>query len=123
MISAAGDAESVKFGAGFTVRDTEVVLVRLPEVPTMVALIVPVAAVLLIASVKVLLLVVLAGLNEAVIPLGSPEAERLTLSLKPFCGAMVIVLVPLAPCTMLKFAGEADRKKLGLDPGQLFTKF
>ncbi len=74
-----------------------VVCVRLPEVPVMVTVTVPVVAVLLAASVKVLVLVVLVGLKEAVTPLGEPEADRLTLPLKPFCGVTLMVLVPLAP--------------------------
>lgn len=49
-------------------------------------------------AVKVSVLVVAAfvGLKDAVTPLGKPEADKLTLLLKPFCGATVIVLVPLA---------------------------
>jgi len=79
------------------VRLTVVVLVRLPEVPVTVTVAVPVVAELLAVSVKVLLLVVLAGLNDAVTPLGSPEADKLTLLVKPFAGATVIVEVPLLP--------------------------
>jgi len=75
----------------------EVVLVKLPELPVMVTLTVPVAAVLLAVSVKVLVLVVLGGLKEAVTPLGRPEADMLTLPLKPFCGVTVMLLLPLAP--------------------------
>ena len=57
----------------------------------------PVVAVLVAASVKVLVLVVEAGLNDAVTPVGNPEADRLTLLLKPFCAVTVTVLVPLLP--------------------------
>jgi len=62
-----------------------------------VAVAVPVAAVLLAVNVRVLVVVVLPGLNAAVTPLGKPEAERLTLLLKPLCGVTVMVLVPFAP--------------------------
>src|SRR5713226_207358 len=121
-----GEAESVKFGVGtgFTVRETVVVLVRLPEVPVMVTVAVPVVAVLLAVSVKVLVLIVLLGLKDALTPLGRPEADRLTVPLNPFCGVTVIVLVPLAPCVMVKLLGEADSTKVGVavDPGQLFAK-
>jgi|SRR5579864_2071017 len=82
---------------GCTVSDRVVVLVKLPEVPVMLTLTVPVLAVLLAVRVKVLVLVVLVGLNEALTPVGKPEADKLTLPLKPFCGVIVIVLVPLAP--------------------------
>ena len=70
---------------------------------------VPVAAVLLAVSVNVLVLAVLLGLNDAVTPLGRPDADRLTLLLKPFCGVTVMVLVPAAPCRIARLFGDADR--------------
>jgi hypothetical protein len=87
--------------------------VRLPEVPVMVTVAVPGVAVLLAASVSVLVLVVEAELNEAVTPVGTPEADKATLPLKAFCGVTVIVLVPLAPCTTVTLVGDADRVKFG----------
>jgi len=69
---------------------------------------VPVAAVLLDASVNVLVVAVLLGLNDAVTPLGRPDADKLTLLLKPFCGLTVMVLVPLVPCTIIKLFGDAE---------------
>ena len=48
-------------------------------------------------SVRVLVPAVLAGANHAVIPAGSPEAVRLTLSWKPFRGVTPIVVVALLP--------------------------
>jgi len=66
------------------VRETVVLLVKLPEVPVMVTVTVPVVAVLLAVSVNVLVLVVLLGLNDAVTPLGRPDTDKLTLPLKPF---------------------------------------
>jgi hypothetical protein len=86
IVTLFGDAEIVKFGtgAGFTVRETVVVFVKLPEVPVTVTVTVPVAAVLLAVSVNVLVLVVLLGLNDAVTPLGRPDAVKPTLPLKPF---------------------------------------
>ncbi len=85
------------------------VFVKMPEVPVMVGVTVPVAAVLLAVSVNVLVLVVLLGLNEAVTPLGRPDADKLTLPLKPFCGVTVMVLAPLAPCAIVKLLGDAER--------------
>jgi hypothetical protein len=85
----------------------------LPDVPVTVTVTVPVVAVLLAVSVNVLVLVVLLGLNEAVTPLGRPDADRLTLPVKPFCGVTVTVLVPLAPCTIVTLLGEAEREKFG----------
>jgi hypothetical protein len=107
-----GDAESVKLGTGtgFTVRETVAAFVKLPEVPVMVTVAVPVVAVLLAISVRVLVVVVLVGLKEAVTPLGRPEADKLTLPLKPFCGVTVMVLVPLVPCIMLRLPGDTPRE-------------
>jgi hypothetical protein len=86
-----------------------VVLVKPPDVPVMVTVTVPVAAVPLAVSVNVLVLVVLLGLNDAVTPLGRPDADKLTLPLKPFCGVIVMVLAPLAPCVIVKLFGDAER--------------
>jgi hypothetical protein len=82
---------------------------KLPDVPVMVTVTVPVVAVLLAVSVNVLVLAVLLGLKDAVTPLGSPDADKLTLLLKPFCGVTVIVLVPAVPCVIVKLLGEAER--------------
>ena len=65
--------------------------------PVIVIVAGPVAAVLLAVNVSVLVFVVEAGLNDCVTPLGKPDADRLTLLVKPFCGVTVIVLVPLFP--------------------------
>src|SRR5258708_29892717 len=71
---------------------------------------VPVAAVLVALSVRTLVLVALAGLNEeAVTPLGKPATDSATLPLKPFCGVTVMVLVPLPPCVSVY--GVAERLK------------
>jgi len=90
---------------------TVVVLVKPPDIPVMVTEAVPVAAVPLAVRVNVLVLVVLLGLNDAVTPLGRPDADKLTLPLKPFCGVTVMVLTPLAPCVMLRLLGDAERVK------------
>jgi len=102
-----------------------VLFVKLPEVPVMVTVAAPAVAVLLAVSVKVLVAVAGLGLKEAVTPLGKPDADKLTLPLKPFWGVSEIVLEPLAPCVTVKLLGEAESVKLwmGVDPGQLFTKF
>jgi len=92
-----GDAERAKLGGGFTVKDTEAVLDRLPDEPVTVTVAVPVVAEALAVSVNVLVFVVLLGLNAAVTPLGKPDADKLTLPLKPFRGVTLMVLVPDAP--------------------------
>ena len=86
-----------------------VVLVKLPDEPVTVTVTVPVVAVLLAVSVNMLVLAVLLGLNEAVTPLGRPDADKLTLPLKPPCGMTVMVLAPLVPCATVKLFGDADR--------------
>ena len=86
-----------------------VVLVKLPDEPVTVTVTVPVVAVLLAVSVNMLVLAVLLGLNDAVTPLGRPDADKLTLLPKPFWGVTVMVLAPLAPCTTVKLFGDADR--------------
>ena len=77
----------------------------------MVTVAVPVVALLLAVSVRVLVVVAELGLNDAVTPLGRPDAERLTLPVKPFCGATVTVPAPLAPWMILTLFGDADRLK------------
>jgi hypothetical protein len=110
-----GDAERVKFAGrtAFTVSETVVALDKLPDKPVMVTVAVPVAAVLLAVSVNELAPVVLVGLNDAVTPLGRPDADKLTLPLKPFWGVTVIALVLLEPCATVTLLGDAESEKLG----------
>ena len=75
---------SDEFATAVTVAVIEVVLVRVPEDPLTFTVKVPVAAVLVAVRVNVLVEVLLVGLKVAVTPLGKPEAEKLTLPLKPF---------------------------------------
>ena len=89
------------------------VFVKLPDEPVTVTVTVPVAAMLLAVSVNVLVPAVLPGLNDAVTPLGRPDADKLTLLLKPFCGVTVMVLVPVVPCASVKLFGEAEKAKFG----------
>ena len=119
-----GDAESVKLPLLFRVSEIVVVLVKNPDVPVIVTLVTPVVAVPLAVNVKVLVLVALAGLNVAVTPVGSPDADKLTLLLKPFTGVIVIVLVPLLLCAIVRLLGDAESEKPGMGPpvGQFATK-
>ena len=96
-------------GGGVTVRVIVVVFVKVPDVPVMVTVTVPVVAALPAVSVNVLVVVVGLGLNDALTPFGRPEADKLTLPLKPFCGVTLIVLVPLPPCVIVKLVGDAER--------------
>jgi hypothetical protein len=113
IVKVLGDAESVKFPGGLTVRERAVVFVKLPDEPVIVTVTVPVAAALPAVSVNVLVFAVLVGLNDAVTPLGRPDADKLTLLLKPNCGLTVIVLEPLAPCAIVILLGEVEREKFG----------
>ena len=81
----------------------------MPDVPVTVTVAVPIAAVLLAVSVNVLALAEPVGLNDAVTPLGRPDAVKLTLPLKPFCGLTEMVLAPLAPWAIVKLLGDAER--------------
>jgi hypothetical protein len=93
-----------------TVSVTVVVWVRLPEVPVMVTVAWPNAAVLEAVRVRVLLVVALVGLKAAVTPVGRPLAERATDPAKLLMGVTVTVLVPAAPWTTLTLVGEAERE-------------
>jgi hypothetical protein len=90
------------------VRTIVVVLIKPLNVPVTVTVAVPVVAVLLAVNVSVLVVAVLLGLNDAVRPLGRPDADKLTLPLKPFCGVTVMVLAPLAPCTIVKLLSDVE---------------
>lgn len=112
MVRLLGEAERVKFGGGFTVRESVAELDRFPDEPVMVTVAAPVVAVPLAVSVRVLVPVVLAGLNDAMTPLGKPEADKLTLPLKPPCGLTAMLLAPLAPWMMVRLLGDAESVKL-----------
>ena len=92
ILRLAGVADRLKFGAPLTAKESVVELLRLPLTPRMVTVKVPMAALVLAVKVKLLVLVVLAGLNDAVTPLGRPEAERLTAPLNPLSGVTVMVV-------------------------------
>jgi hypothetical protein len=108
-----GLADNEKLGVAVTVNVIVVVSVKLPDVPVTVTVDVPVVAVELAVRVNVLEDVAGLGLNAAVTPLGKPEAENVTLPLKPLAGVIVIVLVPALPCRTLKLLGFAVNEKVG----------
>ena len=89
-----------------------VAAVRLPEVPVIVTVAVPVFAVLLALNVTTFDEVAGFALKVAVTPLGTPDTVKATLPENPFTGVMVIVLVPLpTPCVMVTELGAAERVK------------
>lgn len=76
-----------------------------PDVPVTVIVKVPGVVELLVIRVSVLVLVVLAGLNEVVTVLGRPDAVRFTVPVNPNVGVTVIVAVVLLPCVTVKVLG------------------
>src|SRR5258708_18097509 len=82
--------DTVGRGGGVTVRVIVVVFIKLPDEPVIVTVAVPVVAVLPVPSVNELVRAPGVGRNDAVTPLGRPEADKLTLPLKPFCGVTVL---------------------------------
>ena len=95
------------------VRLMVVVWDRVPEVPVIVMVLVPVVAVLLAVNVRTLVDVVGLVPNEAVTPLGRAEFDRVTDPVNPLLGVTVIVLLPFVPCFTVKLAGEAESEKFG----------
>ena len=125
MVSEAGEAAMLKFGVpvAVMVRAIVVLAVKLPDVPVMVTVAVPVVAVLLAVSVRTLLPVVGFVPKDAVTPLGKPEAARVTLPLNPFTSFTEMVLEPLLPCVSDRLLGEADSVKLGVaEPARRLIK-
>lgn len=126
-LSEAGEAVIVKFGdeVALTVRASVVVATRAPEVPVMVTVLVPAVADALAVRVSVLAPVVGFGLNTAVTPVGSPDAASVTLPVNPLTSFTEIVLVPLAPPSVIvKLPGESERVKLGVAaPASVLIRF
>lgn len=79
------------------VREMVVVAVKAPETPVIVIVAVPAVDAQLDVSVSTLLPAVALGLNAAVIPLGRPDADRVTLPENPPASVTVIVSVALLP--------------------------
>src|ERR1700722_11285340 len=88
-----------------------VIAARVPDVPVMVTVDVPVAAELLAVRLCTLLPVVGFVPNEAVTPLGRPDGASVTLPVKPPTSVTLIVLVPLLPCVIDSDEGEDERVK------------
>ena len=96
-----------------TVRLIVVVWVKLPEAPWITIENVPIDALLVADRVSVLVAVVVLGLKDAVTPRARPEADKLTLPVKPFCAVTAIVDVSFVPRARLSELGEAERAKFG----------
>jgi hypothetical protein len=123
IVSASGEADKVKlFTKALTLRLRVVEFVNVPDVPVIFTVAAPVVAVEAAVRVNVLVLVPGFGLNAAVIPVGRPDAERVTSPVKPFVASMLIVVVAFPPCTRASVSGSVDKAKFGAIPGQLFTR-
>jgi len=91
-----------------------------PDVPVIVTVAVPTVAVADAVSVRVEVALPFAGgvtglvENDAVTPLGKPDALNVVAELNPPVLVMVIVLVPLVPCVTVTEVGDAATVKLGV---------
>ncbi len=114
-----GEALRVKLPVtgAVTVRLTVAVCVSPPPVPVTVMVYVPVAVVEATAMVMVEVpepgAAMGVGLKLTVTPVGWPLAVKAMAELKPPEAAVVIVEVPLLPCTTETDVGEAEMVKLG----------
>jgi hypothetical protein len=110
-----GESEIVKSAcaAEFTVSVTVVECDKVPLVPVMVTVAVPLAAFALAVKVRKLVEVVGFVPKAAVTPEGKPDADRLTLPVKPPEGVTEIVVFPLLPWTTVTLEGEAESEKSG----------
>src|SRR6516225_7989607 len=100
-------------GTAFTTSVTVVECVRLPLVPVMVIVYVPVGVVELVATERVELPepATEVGLKLAVVPLGSPLTLKFTVPVKPFTAPTVAVYDVPAPAVTVCELGEAERVK------------
>jgi hypothetical protein len=108
----AGSSDRVKFGA-VIVSPMVVALVSAPEAPFTIAVYVSGVTVPLALKVRDVLAVVLDGLKTGVKPVGKPDTAKLTLPLKPFKPATLMVLLPLLVRAMVRLLGDDERLKLG----------
>lgn len=111
--TAAAEGLSVKPpGEPVTTRAIVVVALNVPDVPVMVMLVV--AGVAELATVSVSTLVVAVGLvaNDAVTPVGRPEATRVTEPANGLTSVTVIVSAPVAPCAIDRVVAEGLIVKL-----------
>jgi len=91
----------------------DAVWLRAPDFPVIVTTLVPCVAPLV--AVNVMVLPVLVGFAEkaAVTPFGRPDAESVTLPVKPPVEAMAMPLDAFPPCFTAKVEGDTERVKFG----------
>ena len=96
-LSVEAEAANEKFAGAATVKVMATVALRLPDLPVTVTVVAPTAALALATKLNVLTVVVPAGLNDAVTPLGKPETVRFTVLLNPFAGSTAILAAAVPP--------------------------
>ena len=82
---------------------------KLPETPFRLRVKVVIAAERLTFSANELLVAAGLGLKDADTPLGNPEADKVTLPVKPLSRVIVIADWPLPPRAIVSEFGEAER--------------
>jgi hypothetical protein len=87
----------------------------------MVTVEVPAAAVLLAVSVSTLEVVEDVGLNDAVTPVGNPDAANDTLPVNGLTSVTVMVSVPLEPATTDSAVADGFSVKVPVPPGTTFS--
>jgi len=107
-----GDADSVKLGGAVMVSATVVLTTVVPEAPVTVTVAAPRVVLAAAVNVSVLVCALDRALKDAVTPVGRPEAARVTVPLKPSCGAAVMVLAPVAPAATVTLDGAAESVKV-----------
>lgn len=94
-------------------RVKDALLVSPPEIPFTVMGKLPAVAVLRAANVIWLAPAAFGFPKDAVTPLGSPDADRLTLPLKPLRGLTITAPTAVDPRSSPRLAGIKDRMKFG----------
>ncbi len=107
-VKLAGEALSENAAAPLTVRLSVTEVDAAPMVPVTVTVFVPTTAADVALNVTMLVVAVVAGVNEAVTPLGSPDTASVTLPVKPVFGTTVIVAVAPVPCTTVTVETEDE---------------
>jgi hypothetical protein len=87
--------------------------VSAPDVPVMIAVAFPTAAVLLAVSVRTLPVEEVLGFQAAATPVGSPLIEKLTLPLNPRTGITATDVVAVAPGKIFMLPGTAASANVG----------
>jgi hypothetical protein len=114
----AAEGASVKLGVEVVMVSAMVVFaVVLPEVPVMVTVDEPAAAVLLAVNVSTLVPVVGLVAKAAVTPVGNPDAARVTEPVNPPASVTVMVSAPVLPCATDREAAEGVSVKPGAVAG------